>query len=80
MYIANEKYTQAQAEQGIEAGEADAVGFGKLFIANPDLVKRFAAGASLNEPDPETFYTHGPEGYVDYPALVEDGELVGSKA
>ena len=79
VYIANEKYTQAQAEQVIEAGEADAVGFGKLFIANPDLVERFAAGASLNDPDPDTFYTHGPEGYVDYPALVADKELVGSK-
>ena len=69
VYIANEKYTQAQAEQVIEAGEADAVGFGKLFIANPDLVERFATGAPLNEPRPETFYSHGPEGYVDYPAL-----------
>ena len=80
VYIANEKYTQAQAEQVIEAGEADAVGFGKLFIANPDLVKRFATGAPLNEPDPETFYTHGPEGYVDYPALAAERELVGSPA
>ena len=80
VYIANEKYTQAQAEQVIEAGEADAVGFGKLFIANPDLVQRFTTGARLNEPDPETFYTHGPEGYVDYPSLVTEEELVGSKA
>ena len=70
VYVANEKYTQAQAEHVIEAGEADAVGFGKLFIANPDLVKRFQTGAKLNEPNPDTFYTHGPEGYVDYPALV----------
>ena len=70
VYIANEKYTQAQAEQVIEAGEADAVAFGKLFIANPDLPKRFALGAPLNEPVVETFYTHGAEGYVDYPALA----------
>lgn len=69
VYIANEKYTQTQAEQVIEAGEADAVAFGKLFIANPDLPSRFAQGASLNDPIVETFYTHGPEGYVDYPAL-----------
>ena len=53
----------------IEAGEADAVGFGKLFIANPDLVERFATGAPLNEPRPETFYSHGAEGYVDYSAM-----------
>jgi 2,4-dienoyl-CoA reductase-like NADH-dependent reductase (Old Yellow Enzyme family) len=70
VYIANEKYDQAQAERAIEAGEADAVGFGKLFIANPDLPKRFATGAALNSPNPDTFYTHGPEGYIDYPALA----------
>ena len=69
VYIANEKYTQAQAEQVLEDGEADAVGFGKLFIANPDLVERFATGAPLNDLNVDTFYTHGPEGYIDYPAL-----------
>jgi 2,4-dienoyl-CoA reductase-like NADH-dependent reductase (Old Yellow Enzyme family) len=51
-------------------GKADAVGFGKLFIANPDLPARFAAGATLNAWKMETFYTAGPEGYVDYPALT----------
>ncbi len=70
VYIANEKYTFEQANQVIAAGEADAVGFGKLWIANPDLVERFQTGAELNQPDPETFYTHGPEGYTDYPALA----------
>jgi 2,4-dienoyl-CoA reductase-like NADH-dependent reductase (Old Yellow Enzyme family) len=69
VYIANEKYTQAQAEAVIEAGEADAVAFGKLFISNPDLPKRFSIGAALNEPHVDTFYSHGPEGYVDYPTL-----------
>jgi 2,4-dienoyl-CoA reductase-like NADH-dependent reductase (Old Yellow Enzyme family) len=69
VYIANEKYTQAQAEQVILAGEADAVAFGKLFISNPDLPKRFKTGAVLHDPNPETFYSHGPEGYVDYPTL-----------
>jgi 2,4-dienoyl-CoA reductase-like NADH-dependent reductase (Old Yellow Enzyme family) len=69
VYIANEKYTFAQANQVIEAGEADAVGFGKLWIANPDLVERFRAGAELNQPNVETFYTHGSEGYIDYPTL-----------
>ena len=59
----------AQAENALADGEADAVGFGKLFIANPDLVERFRQGAALNEPVPETFYEHGPEGYTDYPAL-----------
>jgi 2,4-dienoyl-CoA reductase-like NADH-dependent reductase (Old Yellow Enzyme family) len=70
VYIANEKYTQAGAERVIESGEADAVGFGKLWISNPDLVERFLTGAPLNEPKTETFYSHGPEGYIDYPALV----------
>ncbi len=69
VYIANEKYTQAQADQALAAGECDAVGFGKLWIANPDLVQRFATGAELNAPNPETFYTHEAEGYTDYPAL-----------
>jgi len=70
VYIANEKYDQAQAEHVVEAGEADAVAFGKLFISNPDLPRRFREHAELNEPKVETFYTHGPEGYTDYPALV----------
>ena len=50
-------------------GEADAVAFGKLFIANPDLPRRFAEGAPLNAPDPTTFYGGGARGYTDYPAL-----------
>ncbi len=70
VYIANEKYDQAQAEHAIEAGECDAVGFGKLFISNPDLPVRFAKGAALNEPKVEGFYSHGPEGYVDYLSLA----------
>ena len=43
--------------------------FGKLFIANPDLPKRFATRAPLNTPDPSTFYSSGPHGYTDYPPL-----------
>ena len=69
-YIANEKFTQATAEQVIRAGEADAVGFGVLFIANPDLPRRFALKAHRSiEPDPTTFYVPGPAGYIDYPFL-----------
>jgi hypothetical protein len=70
-YIANESFTQETAEQVIAAGEADAVAFGKLFIANPDLVERFREKAPLNTPQPETFYASGPNGYVDYPFLSE---------
>jgi len=69
VYIANEKYTLALANQVIEDGEADAVAFGQLFLANPDLPVRFRSHASLNAPDPSTFFISGPHGYTDYPAL-----------
>lgn len=68
-YIANEGLTFSSAQGLLDAGEADAAAFGKQFIANPDLVERFRAGAPLNEADPSTFYTPGPKGYTDYPAL-----------
>ena len=70
-YVANERFTRETAEAILERGEADAVGFGKLFIANPDLPARFQTKAPLNSPVPETFYAHGSEGYIDYPALGE---------
>lgn len=69
IFVANEKFDFASADNAVLNGEADAVAFGRLYIANPDLVRRFAQGASLNEWDPETFYTPGPKGYVDYPFL-----------
>ena len=68
-YIANEKFTQATANQVLAAGEADAVGFGVPFLANPDLPERFRRNAPLNPPDPATFYAPGPKGYTDYPFL-----------
>lgn len=69
-YIANEGFTLEEADQLVQEGGADAVAFGKAFIANPDLPARFAAKAALNEPDPETFYAPGSKGYIDYPALT----------
>ena len=69
IYVANESHTRDSAEQLLRVGEADAVAFGKLFIANPDLPKRFARNAPLNTPDQRTFYADGPHGYTDYPAL-----------
>ena len=69
VYIANEKYTHELADQVIRDGEADAVAFGQLFIANPDLPVRFARNALLNIPDSSTFYTPGPHGYTDYHEL-----------
>ena len=69
VYVANESHTRESAEQLLQTGEADAVAFGKLFIANPDLPRRFAQNAALNPPDPQTFFADGPLGYTDYPAL-----------
>ena len=68
--IANEGFNQVTAEAEIKSGQADAVAFGKLFIANPDLPARFAMNASFNPPIPETFYGSGPQGYTDYPSLI----------
>ncbi len=70
-YIANEKFSREAAEKVIASGEADAVAFGTPFIANPDLPRRFALNAPLNEPQPETFYASGATGYTDYPKLPD---------
>jgi len=67
--VVNGGYDQASAEETIRSGRADAVSFGKAWIANPDLVARFAAGASLNAVDFDRLYTPGPAGYTDYPSL-----------
>ena len=69
VYIANEAFTPETAAQVVAAGEADAVAFGKEFIANPDLPRRFAEKAPLNPQDKTTFYSAGAKGYTDYPAL-----------
>jgi 2,4-dienoyl-CoA reductase-like NADH-dependent reductase (Old Yellow Enzyme family) len=69
VYVANDRFTYETGEAILARGEADAVAFGKLFIANPDLVARFARHAPLNAWDTATFYAKGPEGYTDYPAL-----------
>ncbi|MGC2787767.1 MAG: alkene reductase [Roseiarcus sp.] len=71
VYVANEGFSREEAEAVVAAGEADAVAFGKLFLANPDLPRRFSLGAPLNPWNAETFYTDGPIGYTDYPALAE---------
>jgi len=70
VYIANERFDRDAAEAVIAAGDADAIAFGKDFIANPDLPRRFALGAPLNAWNAATFYSAGPEGYTDYPAVA----------
>jgi N-ethylmaleimide reductase len=67
--IGNMGYTQEEADAAIQAGKLDAVAFGTKFLANPDLVERFKAGAELNEPNGHTFYLGGVEGYTDYPFM-----------
>ena len=69
VFIANEKLEREQAERLLELGEADAVAFGQLYIANPDLVERFKQQAELNAPNPATYYAEGATGYTDYPFL-----------
>jgi len=68
--IGNMGYTADEAEQAIAEGKLDAVAFGTSFLANPDLPARFESGAALNQPNPATFYTPGPEGYTDYPLMA----------
>ena len=70
--IANELLTRDSAEALLKRGVADAAGWGRAFLANPDLVARLRTGAPLNAPEPETFYGRhfGAKGYTDYPALA----------
>ena len=68
-YIANNGYTRQMALDATQSGRADAVAFGRLFIANPDLVERLKLNAPLNEPNPKTFYASDAVGYTDYPTL-----------
>lgn len=62
-------YDGARAEADLSSGAADLIAFGRPFIANPDLVERLKTGAPLAVADMAVFYTSGPEGYTDFPAL-----------
>lgn len=66
--ILNEGIDQAKAEQLIGSGSADAIAFGRPFVANPDLVARFREGLPLAQLDATTLYAGGAAGYTDYPA------------
>lgn len=68
--ISNGRLDAAKAEARLLAGLCDAAAFGVPWIANPDLVERFARQAPLNAPDPNTFYAGGEKGYLDYPTLA----------
>jgi N-ethylmaleimide reductase len=68
--IINSGFTGESGNKVIEDGDADLVSFGKLFIANPDLVERIKYNLPLNAADRNTFYTGGPQGYTDYPTSI----------
>jgi N-ethylmaleimide reductase len=67
--VSNMAYTPDEASDAIASGKIDAVAFGTSFLANPDLPSRIREAAPLNQPNPATFYSSGPEGYTDYPSI-----------
>lgn len=68
--IINKGFDKPTAIKVLEDGDADLVAFGVPFLTNPDLVKRYETNSELNKADPQTFYTLGAKGYIDYPALT----------
>lgn len=70
LIIANGGYSRESAEAELHRGIAKMISFGVLFLANPDLPKRFSLGFPLNTPDRTTFYSGGERGYTDYPSLA----------
>jgi N-ethylmaleimide reductase len=70
LFILAGGFDRARAEGALEAGQADLIAFARPFLANPDLVERMRNDAALNAVDMTTFYTPGPKGYIDYPALA----------
>ena len=69
LYVVNGGYDRFRGEEVLRTGHADAVAFGRAFLANPDLPRRLQLGAALNEPDPTTFYGGDAAGYTSYPSL-----------
>lgn len=69
LVIANGGYNRETGEETLQKGIARMVSYGSLFLANPDLPKRFELNAELNQPDRATMYGGGEKGYTDYPAL-----------
>lgn len=67
--IVNGGYDRESGMEAVASGHGDAIVYGRLFLANPDLVERFRADADLNDWNEDTFYGGGAEGYTDYPAL-----------
>lgn len=70
--ILNSDYDGDRAQADIASGLADAISFGRPFLANPDLVERLRTNAPLNPADMATFYSQGAAGYIDYPTLAQE--------
>lgn len=70
-YLANNGYDQTLAAIRLVEGKADLFAFGRLYVANPDLVERLKADAPLASPNPATLFGGGAEGYIDYPTLAD---------
>jgi 2,4-dienoyl-CoA reductase-like NADH-dependent reductase (Old Yellow Enzyme family) len=73
--ILNSDYLPDRAMKTMEEGLADAISFGRTYIANPDLVERIKQNAPLNKDNIKTWYIPGPEGYIDYPTLEQESLL-----
>jgi N-ethylmaleimide reductase len=71
-YVVNGGYDAARGKEAVLTGYADAVAYGRAFLANPDLPRRLQLGAPLNKPDQQTFYGGDARGYTDYPSLSQD--------
>jgi N-ethylmaleimide reductase len=66
-YLANNGYDLSRAQTALRRGAADLIAFGVPFLANPDLVRRYRDDLPLNAADPDTFYSGGEAGYIEYP-------------
>lgn len=69
--VLNSDFQLERAQKALASGEADAIAFGRTFLANPDLPERLRKEAPLNSDEMATWYSQGPEGYVDYPRLAD---------
>ena len=71
VYFAGVGFTKERGAKLVAENGADAIVYGSLFLANPDLPERFKRDAELNKPDESTFYTPGEKGYTDYPTMAQ---------
>jgi 2,4-dienoyl-CoA reductase-like NADH-dependent reductase (Old Yellow Enzyme family) len=71
LIVNSDYFTREDAQAALDSGVADAVSFGRAYLANPDLIERLKQGAPLNEWDMKSWYGGGAEGYTDYPQLKD---------